>query len=267
MAAFNRHTFIDTLSALLIFLFLYTATDKLLHQQKFLLTIGQSPLIKDYAMTLSWIVPSLEIVAASFLLAPKTRVIGFGVSIILMSAFTAYVGYTLAFSQKLPCSCGGVISQMSWGQHLLFNLIFTSIASAGFTLSSDNNLFIAINRNRRKPVETSRHFSSFKTNTMKKYLLGVFAVILAVSLSAFTTSKPVQKPVGPVLYWYHVSGTQTVGSKINSSQIDKDGAMSTLTDCDDQATEFCLYGSSNPNLSNFDFGQNPPEEQIIRYNQ
>lgn len=101
---------------------------------------------------------------------------------------------------------------------------------------------------------------------MKKYFTGLLAAVIAISLSAFTNPDAIKKSSGTELFWYHVSGTQTVGSKINSSVLDKDAAMLQITECDDQDEEFCLYGSTNPSLVNFDFGDTPPEDQVIRYN-
>jgi len=34
----------------------------------------------------------------------------------------------LSFSKELPCSCGGVLQEMSWQQHLVFNIVFTLLA-------------------------------------------------------------------------------------------------------------------------------------------
>jgi len=33
---------------------------------------------------------------------------------------------------RIPCSCGGIIAKLSWGQHLVFNLIFLGLALIGF---------------------------------------------------------------------------------------------------------------------------------------
>jgi len=41
----------------------------------------------------------------------------------------------LAFAPKLPCSCGGVIQKMTWGQHVIFNLFFTLLALVGIWLA------------------------------------------------------------------------------------------------------------------------------------
>jgi hypothetical protein len=80
------------------------------------------------------VVPALELLVACLLVVPGTRKWGLYGSFALMAGFTLYVGYLLAFADDLPCSCGGVIQQMTWGQHLLFNIFFTVIAWTGIRL-------------------------------------------------------------------------------------------------------------------------------------
>jgi hypothetical protein len=63
----------------------------------------------------------------------------------------------LLFTPKLPCSCGGVLKNLSWKEHLMFNFCFTAIAFIGWRFSKKNKDFIAINRLSRTPVENSRH--------------------------------------------------------------------------------------------------------------
>ncbi len=50
--------------------------------------------------------------------------------------FAGYIGYMLVFVKHLPCSCGGVLQGLSWGQHLLFNLLFLLLAVMGTLLES-----------------------------------------------------------------------------------------------------------------------------------
>lgn len=114
--------FIELTCAILIFVFLYTALSKLNHQSLFAFTLSKSPLLRDSAGWLSWAIPATEIILAVLLVFPRTKIHALRWSFILLSAFTLYIGYMLLFSPSLPCSCGGVIQQMSWTQHLLFNI-------------------------------------------------------------------------------------------------------------------------------------------------
>jgi hypothetical protein len=99
---------------------------------------------------------------------------------------------------------------------------------------------------------------------MKKNVLGLFAIVLAISLSAFNTIHK-EKTTGTPFYWYQVSGTSTIGSTLNpSAAVDKPTAMSDLTNCDDQATDNCLFGSTNANLPNNTNIGTPDPEQLIK---
>jgi hypothetical protein len=118
----------------LILLYIYTATSKLLEFGSFRHVLSRSPLIGNIAPVVAWILPSMEILISLLLILPQTRRIGLWCSFVLMLAFTGYVGYMLAFTPHLPCSCGGVLKQMTWKQHLVFNIAYTIIALLGIWL-------------------------------------------------------------------------------------------------------------------------------------
>lgn len=130
----RRRTIVEIIAALFILLFVYTAMSKLFDYENFKTTIGASALLRGSAATIAWMVPAIELLVSCMLLIPKTRKSGLYSSFILMAGFTLYVGWLLAFADDLPCSCGGVIQQMTWSQHLLFNIFFTAIAWIGVRL-------------------------------------------------------------------------------------------------------------------------------------
>src|SRR5690606_12305857 len=142
----------EVIASLFILVFVYTAMSKLMAHQQFEVTISQSPLLHDVAGILSWTIPIVELVISLFLLVPTFRAVGLLLSFFLMLVFTMYLAYMLMLDTSLPCSCGGVISQMSWKQHLVFNLVLTITAGFGVFLIHSNKDFIAINRISRKPV-------------------------------------------------------------------------------------------------------------------
>lgn len=136
--AVKKNTVIEIISGLFILLFLYTALSKLHGFLYFRFVIGQSPLIGPFAPILAWTVPVVEILISLALMIPKTKLAGLYASFITMILFTLYIGYMLAFESKLPCSCGGVIGQMTWPQHLVFNIVFTALAYLGIRLYKQN---------------------------------------------------------------------------------------------------------------------------------
>jgi hypothetical protein len=119
---------------LLILLFIYTATSKLLDFSTFRHVLSRSPLIGNKAPVVAWILPLIEILISMMLILPRTRAIGLWSSFALMLTFTGYVAWMLAYAPQLPCSCGGVIKQMTWKQHLVFNITYTLIAFLGIWL-------------------------------------------------------------------------------------------------------------------------------------
>jgi len=127
----------ESIVFLLILLFIYTAVSKLIAFDTFRLQLEHQPLTKLYASLFSILIPTVELVIAIFLILPTLRKVGLQLSLILMTTFTLYVGYMLYVwpHNKLPCSCGGIIKQMSWTQHLAFNILFTLFALLGVILT------------------------------------------------------------------------------------------------------------------------------------
>jgi hypothetical protein len=143
---------IECISALLIFIFVYTAVSKLITHDSFVFTLSQSPLLTQYSVPLSWIIPLSEILVSCFLFVSRWRKTGLFLSALMMTAFTMYVSYMIAYTPQLPCSCGGVLKVLTWREHLLFNIFFTLLAFVGWLLTNKNKNFIAINRISRTPV-------------------------------------------------------------------------------------------------------------------
>src|SRR6266478_713273 len=109
---------IEIISGLFILLFVYAAASKLIDYQNFRIQLGQSPLLTAFAGWVSWVIPFLEIIISIMLAFPKSRLFGLYASFSLMVMFTAYIIAITKFSDYVPCSCGGVLQNMSWSQHL-----------------------------------------------------------------------------------------------------------------------------------------------------
>jgi hypothetical protein len=123
-----------TISILLIALFSYAAYNKLKIYPVFVSQLKSSPITSGYQNILAWLVPSVEILLAVLLLFPRTRMPGLWGSFFLMLAFTIYVFVLPHFFEQHTCSCGGIISQLSWRGHFYFNLAFTLLAGTALTL-------------------------------------------------------------------------------------------------------------------------------------
>lgn len=129
-----RKSVLEITSLLFILLFVYTAVSKFLDYENFRAVIGQSPLLTGFAPILAIVVPLAEVVIALMLAIPRYRGAGLYASFAMMALFTTYIIVLVTLSEKVPCSCGGVISRMTWDQHLYFNIFFVLLALLGMWL-------------------------------------------------------------------------------------------------------------------------------------
>jgi len=116
-------------SVLFIVLFVYSATSKLLDFEQFKIQLGQSPIITAYADWVAWGIPLIEYVITGLFLVPRSISLAFYASFSLMTMFTTYILLILNFSDYIPCSCGGVLEDLGWTEHIVFNVGFIIIAA------------------------------------------------------------------------------------------------------------------------------------------
>src|ERR1700712_1527025 len=109
---------IELLSALLILLFMYASFSKYADFQGFKQAMFRQPFPRWLSGTLIYLLPPLEIAIALSLILEGSRLWALRASLLLMSVFTLYILLILlhAFGH-IPCSCGGLISTLSWNQH------------------------------------------------------------------------------------------------------------------------------------------------------
>ena len=131
----KKATVIEIIVTLYAILFLYTAISKWMDYSVFKEQVATSPILKPFAKAIAIGLPWTELLVTMLLIIPKWRLKGFYVACFLMTAFTIYIAATLAFSDHMPCSCGGIIAEMSWTQHLLFNTAFIGLSIAGIILT------------------------------------------------------------------------------------------------------------------------------------
>jgi uncharacterized membrane protein len=132
----KKIVFTEAVYAIFVFLFLYTGISKLAHHGMFQGHLNSSafPLLRNYSLFVSWFIPILELVIVLGLLVQRWRRPALWASFLLMLIFTVYIAVTLMIGGKLPCNCGGVITEMTWPQHLDFNIVLTILAAIGLFL-------------------------------------------------------------------------------------------------------------------------------------
>lgn len=128
----KRQTTLTIITAMLIILFSYTAFAKLLSLQVFRTQLRMQPFPGWMSQALLYLVPAIELLATVLLVLKSTRLWGLYLSAALMLAFTAYIGLVLLdVFDKTPCACGGVLQQMDFASHFIFNLFFLAISLIG----------------------------------------------------------------------------------------------------------------------------------------
>ncbi|WP_111672704.1 MauE/DoxX family redox-associated membrane protein [Algoriphagus litoralis] len=123
---------VEVSALLLSFLYAYTAIAKIYDWQETKLAM-YNQVVPDWSKDLLLFgIPGLEMVLAVMLLVPKFRRFGFRLSTLMMGLFTTYVAWVwFGLAGRVPCSCGGIISSLTWGQHLILNLVFLGISVFG----------------------------------------------------------------------------------------------------------------------------------------
>lgn len=134
-----KQLLILAIKGLCIFLLIYTAKEKIVDHERFYKGLQKIQLLKDYAQTISWLVPATEIAVALAIIIPKTQKLGLYLFTIMMSIFTLYIASMLLWAEKKPCHCGGAIETLTWGQHLVFNIGFILMAIFGIYLHKNSN--------------------------------------------------------------------------------------------------------------------------------
>ena len=132
-----RQVVIDVIVTLLMILWVYASLSKLLEYNIFKFQLGQSPYLTKWNGELALVLPLGELMVALLLLSNRWRLLGLYLSFFLMLLFTGYIYSMLHFSHYVPCSCGGILSKMSWEFHLIFNIVFTLLALFGILISID----------------------------------------------------------------------------------------------------------------------------------
>jgi hypothetical protein len=135
----DREMIVLIISGLFFLLLLHTAADKLMDFQKFKVQLGQSPILTEYAGHIAWMIPAVEIGVSVLLIIPATRLVGLLGSYGLMVMFTAYIIVIMNFTERIPCSCGGIFSGMKWKEHLIVNVLFVLLGIAGVLLQNKIN--------------------------------------------------------------------------------------------------------------------------------
>lgn len=130
----RRKVLVEVIVFLCVLLFVYAGSSKLIATDKFLAQIRNAPYIGPYSPVIVYAIPLLEWVIALLLLWPRSRLWGFGLFTVLMVIFTVYIVLIITVAPHIPCSCGGVLEQLGWGDHLVLNVVFIGLGIWGYRM-------------------------------------------------------------------------------------------------------------------------------------
>ncbi len=121
---------LSVIKYMLSILFIYAGVYKISNVSLFKSQLYQSPLLPDLLIPYIAIgLPLFEICLGVVLIfAYKLDYIALMISFCLMVFFSLYLIILFTLYTKPPCSCGGILSEMSYPVHITFNIIFTLLS-------------------------------------------------------------------------------------------------------------------------------------------
>lgn len=135
----KRSLLVEIISTWFVILFLYTGIAKLMEFDVFQEQLGENPLLAPVAGLTAIALPVTEFIICIALFFPRFRLQGLLASFILMTLFTVYVAILMTTSNELPCSCGGIMAELSWQGHLIFNSLMILLSFAAFRMQRSIN--------------------------------------------------------------------------------------------------------------------------------
>jgi hypothetical protein len=113
----------ELITGFLLVLFAYTGTCKIIDNELFVfqMRLAPFPYMVQLAPFFGWLVPAVELMIAFGLLVTRYRLKSLYAAVVLLVIFEFYITTMMLSGSHLPCTCGGIISTMSWKAHLFFN--------------------------------------------------------------------------------------------------------------------------------------------------
>ena len=132
---------LDVIVTTIIMMWLYASFSKYFDFGQFKRGMYDQPFPYWFSSLLIGILPPLEIIIAVLVFIGKTTRLGLQVSLCLLIIFTIYVTAIVIHLIPIePCPCGGMIRELTWPMHLIFNAFFIAINIIGLLIHSKLNL-------------------------------------------------------------------------------------------------------------------------------
>lgn len=131
----------EIIAYMLIFLYTYTAISKWYDWESTRISLSNQVFPEWLGTILLYSLPPAELALAILLVGRRTVGPALWISFGLLTVFTGYIILVLmGVFDRVPCSCGGVVSALGWEEHLFFNLFFLLVNG------------IALKRSTKRPV-------------------------------------------------------------------------------------------------------------------
>ncbi|UCS92302.1 hypothetical protein KZP23_16560 [Echinicola marina] len=128
----NKYGLSTGMAYSLAFLYTYTAISKWYDWQATELALYNQVFPEWLGTILLYSLPPAELALAILLVGKRTVGPALWLSLGLLTVFTGYIFLVLiGVFNRVPCSCGGVLSALGWEEHLVFNLTFIVINLIG----------------------------------------------------------------------------------------------------------------------------------------
>ncbi|RYF12424.1 MAG: hypothetical protein EOO42_20135, partial [Flavobacteriales bacterium] len=115
-----RNFIIQISTAALATLFCYAALSKLFSYEQSKTEMLHQVFPVAWALVLSWLIPTVELMVVLLLLFKATQTLGLWASALLLFLFSIYIAVVMtSIFGRVPCSCGGILKNMSYGTHLV----------------------------------------------------------------------------------------------------------------------------------------------------
>ncbi|MDN3548913.1 MauE/DoxX family redox-associated membrane protein [Mucilaginibacter aquaedulcis] len=126
--------------SLLILLFIYAASSKMMPPEAFRVQLYKQPFPHWLSDILVHAIPLTELLTAILLAFTRTRRTGLVLSALMLLIFSVYITLAiLHYWAKVPCPCGGILTHTPWSAHLILNLGFAAIAVTALLLEPTPN--------------------------------------------------------------------------------------------------------------------------------
>lgn len=137
-----KHNIAYSISIFLIVFWLYVGMEKAWSWKNFELSLQQQPIPFWSVDILYWLLPLAEVLTGILLAfrSNKLQRLGYWGSILLLTAFTIFIGLGVAgVYEKRPCTCASIFNAMSWEWHLVVNVLLLAVSILGLYLIRPNS--------------------------------------------------------------------------------------------------------------------------------